>query len=107
MRVLPPPHRALPQVLTVVTAPRQGVVAHHVLLLPTVKELVETAFVAGHTPTLFATDTFAVGGHAPVRTVVFGALAKFSRGGYLPLSRRGVDQMAGRAGRRGTTRPAT
>jgi len=71
--------------LTVVTAPRQGVGAHHVFL-PTVKELVETFFAAGHAPALFATDTFAVGVHAPVRTMVLGALAKFSRGGYLPLS---------------------
>jgi len=56
------------------------------MLLPTVKELVETSFAAGHTPTLFATDMIAVGVHAPVRTVVFGALAKFLRGWYLPLS---------------------
>ncbi|GAB0495241.1 hypothetical protein MMPV_006540 [Pyropia vietnamensis] len=88
-------------VTAVTSALRRGVGTHHGGLLPILKELVESTFMAGITPILFATDTFAVGVHAPARTVVFSTLFKHMGGAAVPLSRREVDQMAGRAGRRG------
>lgn len=79
----------------------RGIGFHHAGLRPLLREVVESLFAAGAVPVLLATETFAVGVHAPARTVVFPAVTKFDGTAFRPLTAGEFAQMAGRAGRRG------
>jgi len=80
---------------------RHGVAYHHAGMLPTLKEIVEQLFTAKLLPLIFTTETFALGINMPARTVVFDGLRKYYATGFASLRPRDLQQMAGRAGRRG------
>ena len=55
---------------------------------------------------VFATDTLALGGNMPARTVVFTSHQKFDGKEQLYITYGKFIQMSGRAGRRGLSREA-
>ena len=79
----------------------KGVGCHHSGMIGIYKEITELLYCKGLIKVLFATETFAMGVNAPVKTVVFTDLEKYSEGGVRPLKTSEYLQMAGRAGRRG------
>jgi antiviral helicase SKI2 len=79
----------------------KGVCVHHSGILNVLKEIIEILYTKGLIKVLFATETFAVGVNAPVKTVVFTDLKKYSNDGVRFLKTSEYLQMSGRAGRRG------
>lgn len=78
-----------------------GIAYHHSGLQTVYKEIIELLCNQGLIKVLFATETFAVGINAPIKTVVFTDIQKYSNDGVRYLKSNEYKQMAGRAGRRG------
>ena len=74
---------------------------HHSGMINIYKEITEILYCKGLIKVLFATETFAMGVNAPVKTVVFTDLEKYSNDGKRELKTSEYLQMSGRAGRRG------
>ena len=80
---------------------RGGVASHHAGHIPAWKLVIEKLMSAGLLDAIFATATVAAGVDFPARSVVLtGADARTARG-WRPLSASELQQMTGRAGRRG------
>jgi ATP-dependent RNA helicase HelY len=78
-----------------------GVASHHAGHIPAWKLVIERLMSAGLLDAIFATATVAAGVDFPARTVVMiGADARTGRG-WRPLTASELQQMTGRAGRRG------
>ncbi len=88
-------HRALPELR------ESRVAAHHAGQLPFWKVLVEQMMLKGHLDAIFATSTVAGGVNFPARTVVLIQSDRFNGKEFQPLSATDLQQMIGRAGRRG------
>ncbi len=93
--------RGLEQVKTILYLARRGFGFHHAGLLPILKQLVEELFNQGLMRVVFATDTLALGVNMPARSVVIGRMSKWDGVSRRPLIPNELQQMAGRAGRRG------
>ena len=91
----------LPEYIQLVSLLRKGIAIHHGGMLPILKEMVEMLFGKGYIKILFATETFAVGINAPIKTVVFTDINKFDGHSLRILHGSEYGQMSGRAGRRG------
>ena len=78
-----------------------GVAAHHAGHIPIWKLLVEKMMSAGLLNAIFATSTVAAGVDFPARTVVISNADTRGNDGWRPLSASELQQMTGRAGRRG------
>jgi ATP-dependent RNA helicase HelY len=113
---LPPPRqeaigKALEQVITqypsvgehalIPTVQRTGVAAHHAGHLPSWKIAVEEMMRAGCLDAVFATTTLAAGVDFPARTVVITQSSIRKARDFTDLTIGEVQQIAGRAGRRG------
>ncbi len=79
----------------------RGVAYHHAGMLPTVKEVIERCFVSRLIKFIVTTETFALGINMPARSVVIDTLKKRIGGRWDLIRSRQLQQMAGRAGRRG------
>ncbi len=77
------------------------VAAHHAGHLPAWKVLVEQMMLKGHLEAIFATSTVAGGVNFPARTVVLIQSDRFNGKEFQELSATDLQQMIGRAGRRG------
>lgn len=80
---------------------RAGVAAHHAGHIPSWKLLIEKMMSAGLLNALFATSTVAAGVDFPARTVVVTNADTRGNDGWRPLTASELQQMTGRAGRRG------
>jgi len=80
---------------------RSGVAAHHAGHIPSWKLLIERMMSAGLLNALFATSTVAAGVDFPARTVVISNADTRGNDGWRPLTASELQQMTGRAGRRG------
>jgi len=80
---------------------RSGVAAHHAGHIPSWKLLIEKMMSSGLLNALFATSTVAAGVDFPARTVVISNADTRGNDGWRPLSASELQQMTGRAGRRG------
>jgi ATP-dependent RNA helicase HelY len=80
---------------------RNGVAAHHAGHIPAWKLLVEKMMSSGLLDAIFATSTVAAGVDFPARTVVITNADTRGNDGWRPLSVNELQQMTGRAGRRG------
>lgn len=80
---------------------RSGVAAHHAGHIPSWKLLIEKMMSAGLLNALFATSTVAAGVDFPARTVVISNADTRGNDGWRPLRASELQQMTGRAGRRG------
>ena len=80
---------------------RAGVAAHHAGHLPAWKLLIERMMSQGLLNALFATSTVAAGVDFPARTVVISNADTRGNDGWRPLTASELQQMTGRAGRRG------
>ena len=80
---------------------RAGVAAHHAGHIPSWKLLIEKMMSAGLLNALFATSTVAAGVDFPARTVVITNADTRGNRGWRPLTASELQQMTGRAGRRG------
>jgi ATP-dependent RNA helicase HelY len=80
---------------------RAGVAAHHAGHLPAWKLLIERMMSGGLLNALFATSTVAAGVDFPARTVVVSNADTRGNEGWRPLTASELQQMTGRAGRRG------
>jgi len=80
---------------------RAGVAAHHAGHIPSWKLLIEKMMSAGLLNALFATSTVAAGVDFPARTVVISNADTRGNDGWRPLAASELQQMTGRAGRRG------
>lgn len=78
-----------------------GVAAHHAGHIPSWKLLIEKMMSAGLLNALFATSTVAAGVDFPARTVVISNADTRGNDGWRPLMASELQQMTGRAGRRG------
>ena len=78
-----------------------GVASHHAGHIPPWKLLVEKMMSAGLLNAIFATSTVAAGVDFPARTVVVSMADTRGNDGWRPLSASELQQMTGRAGRRG------
>ncbi|MEQ1606220.1 MAG: helicase-related protein [Pyrinomonadaceae bacterium] len=78
-----------------------GVAAHHAGHIPSWKLLIERMMSAGLLNALFATSTVAAGVDFPARTVVITNADTRGNDGWRSLSASELQQMTGRAGRRG------
>ncbi|MEJ7623311.1 MAG: helicase-related protein [Pyrinomonadaceae bacterium] len=78
-----------------------GVAAHHAGHIPSWKLLIEKMMSAGLLNALFATSTVAAGVDFPARAVVISNADTRGNDGWRPLSASELQQMTGRAGRRG------
>jgi superfamily II DNA/RNA helicase len=78
-----------------------GIAYHHAGMSPLQKEINEFLFSKGLIKVMFVTETFAVGIHLPIKTVVFCGFTKFDGSIYRNLTKTEYIQMMGRAGRRG------
>ncbi|MGI8493686.1 MAG: hypothetical protein ACR2L1_00015 [Pyrinomonadaceae bacterium] len=78
-----------------------GVAAHHAGHIPAWKLLVEKMMSAGLLDAIFATSTVAAGVDFPARTVVLSQADARGNDGWRPLQASELQQMTGRAGRRG------
>lgn len=85
-------------------AARWGVAAHHGGQLPAWKLVVETLMTEGLLTAVFATSTVAAGVNFPARTVAFLNTDRFNGKEFAPLTATEMQQMTGRAGRRGMDR---
>ena len=91
-------HRALNDLSEARVAP------HHAGHLPFWKVLVEQMMLGGHLDAIFATSTVAGGVNFPARTVVLVQSDRFTGKEFQDLSATELQQMIGRAGRRGKDR---
>src|SRR5687768_2903529 len=80
---------------------RAGVAAHHAGHIPSWKLLIEKMMSAGLLNALFATSTVAAGVDFPARSVVISNADTRGNDGWRPLKASELQQMTGRAGRRG------
>ena len=80
---------------------RAGVAAHHAGHIPAWKLLIEKMMSAGLLEAIFATSTVAAGVDFPARTVVISNADTRGNDGWRPLQASELQQMTGRAGRRG------
>lgn len=80
---------------------RGGVASHHAGHIPAWKLLIEKLMAAGLLDAIFATSTVAAGVDFPARTVVISNADTRSNEGWRPLRASELQQMTGRAGRRG------
>ncbi|HUF03401.1 MAG TPA: hypothetical protein VMM38_04420 [Aridibacter sp.] len=78
-----------------------GIASHHAGHLPSWKLLVEIMMSAGLLNAIFATSTVAAGVDFPARTVVVANADTRGNEGWRPLMASELQQMTGRAGRRG------
>lgn len=78
-----------------------GIASHHAGHLPSWKLLVESMMSAGLLNAIFATSTVAAGVDFPARTVVVANADTRGNEGWRPLMASELQQMTGRAGRRG------
>ncbi len=85
---------------------RHGIGVHHAGMLPRYRRLVETLAQAGLLKVICGTDTLGVGINVPIRTVLFTSLSKYDGSVTRLLQAREFHQIAGRAGRPASTRPA-
>jgi superfamily II RNA helicase len=83
---------------------RGGVASHHAGHLPAWKLAIERLMSAGLLDAIFATATVAAGVDFPARTVVLTNIDMRTRNGWRMLSASELQQMTGRAGRRGRDR---
>ncbi len=80
---------------------RGGVAAHHAGHIPAWKLLIEKMMSTGLLDAIFATSTVAAGVDFPARTVVITNADTRGNDGWRPLQASELQQMTGRAGRRG------
>src|SRR5688500_8230673 len=80
---------------------RGGVASHHAGHIPSWKLLIETLMSAGLLDAIFATATVAAGVDFPARSVVLTGADARTASGWRPLTASELQQMTGRAGRRG------
>jgi len=80
---------------------RGGVASHHAGHIPAWKLVIEKLMSAGLLDAIFATATVAAGVDFPARTVVLTGADARTASGWRPLSASELQQMTGRAGRRG------
>ncbi len=80
---------------------RAGVAAHHAGHIPSWKLLIERMMSAGLLNALFATSTVAAGVDFPARSVVISNADTRGNDGWRALTASELQQMTGRAGRRG------
>jgi len=80
---------------------RAGVAAHHAGHIPSWKLLIEKMMSGGFLNALFATSTVAAGVDFPARTVVITNADTRGNDGWRALTASELQQMTGRAGRRG------
>jgi superfamily II RNA helicase len=80
---------------------RHGLGLHHAGLLPRYRRLVERLAQKGLLKVVSGTDTLGVGVNIPIRTVLFTKLCKFDGSKDVLLTVRELQQIAGRAGRKG------
>jgi ATP-dependent RNA helicase HelY len=78
-----------------------GVAAHHAGHMPSWKLLIEKMMSAGFLNAIFATSTVAAGVDFPARTVVISNADTRGNEGWRPFTANELQQMTGRAGRRG------
>jgi ATP-dependent RNA helicase HelY len=83
---------------------RGGVASHHAGHIPAWKLVIERLMSAGLLDAIFATSTVAAGVDFPARTVVISNVDARTAGGWRQLSASELQQMTGRAGRRGRDR---
>src|SRR5712692_5825695 len=83
---------------------RGGVAAHHAGHMPAWKLVIEKMMSAGLLDAFFATATVAAGVDFPARTVVLTVADKRTGRGWRSLTASELQQMTGRAGRRGKDR---
>ena len=83
---------------------RGGVASHHAGHLPAWKLAIENLMSAGLLDAIFATATVAAGVDFPARTVVLENIDVRTGHGWRPLTASELQQMTGRAGRRGRDR---
>lgn len=83
---------------------RGGVASHHAGHLPAWKLAIEQLMSAGLLDAIFATATVAAGVDFPARTVVLENIDVRTGHGWRPLTASELQQMTGRAGRRGRDR---
>jgi ATP-dependent RNA helicase HelY len=83
---------------------RGGVASHHAGHLPAWKLAIEKLMSAGLLDAIFATATVAAGVDFPARTVVLENIDVRTGQGWRPLTASEMQQMTGRAGRRGRDR---
>jgi superfamily II RNA helicase len=81
-----------------------GIAAHHAGHLPAWKLVIEKMMSAGLLDAIFATATVAAGVDFPARTVVVTVADRRSANGWQSLTASELQQMTGRAGRRGKDR---
>ncbi|MBV9960146.1 MAG: hypothetical protein JO360_17095 [Acidobacteria bacterium] len=81
-----------------------GVASHHAGHIPAWKLVIERLMQAGLLDAIFATATVAAGVDFPARTVVITNVDARTGGGWRSLSASELQQMTGRAGRRGRDR---
>src|SRR2546428_3353325 len=80
---------------------RSGVASHHAGHMPAWKLVIEKLMSAGLLDAIFATSTVAAGVDFPARTVVLTVADARTGSGWRQLSASELQQMTGRAGRRG------
>lgn len=80
---------------------RGGVASHHAGHIPAWKLVIEKLMSAGLLDAIFATATVAAGVDFPARSVVLAGADARTASGWRPLSASELQQMTGRAGRRG------
>ena len=80
---------------------RSGVASHHAGHIPAWKLVIEKLMSAGLLDAIFATATVAAGVDFPARSVVLTGADARTASGWRPLSASELQQMTGRAGRRG------
>ncbi len=80
---------------------RGGVASHHAGHIPSWKLVIERLMSAGLLDAIFATATVAAGVDFPARSVVLTGADARTASGWRPLSASELQQMTGRAGRRG------
>jgi len=83
---------------------RSGIAAHHAGHMPAWKLVIEKMMSAGLLDAIFATTTVAAGVDFPARTVVVTVADRRSARGWQSLTASELQQMTGRAGRRGKDR---
>src|SRR5712692_3317991 len=80
---------------------RGGIASHHAGHMPAWKLVIEKMMSAGLLDAIFATATVAAGVDFPARTVVMTVADKRTGNGWRSLTASDLQQMTGRAGRRG------
>ncbi|MGQ9653454.1 MAG: DEAD/DEAH box helicase [Thermodesulfobacteriota bacterium] len=80
---------------------RYRVASHHAGQLPQWKLMIEKLMNAGQVDAIFSTSTVAAGVDFPARTVVVVQSDRFDGRRFVPLGATELQQMSGRAGRRG------